>query len=125
MAIYMGNLIQNYGKRFFLKIEKKSRKKLPVLDIFTISPLQRLRGISQNASGLNYVRRGTSYIRSTCVLTLLFRESESVFLRSYRFRPQHNKTFVQDSLFHIVISLSLAARYLARFRVTSQAWGKL
>ena len=27
-------------------------------------------------------------------------------------------------LFHIVISLSLAARYLARFRVTSQAWGK-
>ena len=28
-------------------------------------------------------------------------------------------------LFHIVISLSLAARYLARFRVTSQAWGKL
>ena len=28
-------------------------------------------------------------------------------------------------LFHIVISLSLAARYLARFRVTSQTWGKL
>ena len=27
--------------------------------------------------------------------------------------------------FHIVIFLSLAARYLARFRVTSQTWGKL
>ena len=27
--------------------------------------------------------------------------------------------------FHIVISLSLEARYLARFRVTSHAWGKL
>ena len=28
-------------------------------------------------------------------------------------------------LFHIVISLGLEARYLARFRVTSHAWGKL
>ena len=28
-------------------------------------------------------------------------------------------------LFHIVISLSLEARYLARFRDSSQAWGKL
>ena len=28
-------------------------------------------------------------------------------------------------LFHSVISLSLGAQYLARFRVTSHAWGKL
>ena len=37
--------------------------------------------------------------------------------------PYHFKKVID--LFHIVISLSLAARYLARFRVTSQAWGKL
>ena len=33
--------------------------------------------------------------------------------------------FFQIDLFHIIISLSLEARYLARFRVTSHAWGKL
>ena len=31
---------------------------------------------------------------------------------------------VEIDLFHIVISLSLAARYLARCRITSQTWGK-
>ena len=38
---------------------------------------------------------------------------------------KHNLKEIEIDLFHIVISLSLAARYLARFRVTSQAWGKL
>ena len=37
------------------------------LDIFTISPLQRPRGISQNGSGLYYVRRGAGYNIHMCV----------------------------------------------------------
>ena len=36
------------------------------LDIFTISPLQRPREISQNVSGFYYVRRGASYKIHIC-----------------------------------------------------------
>ena len=35
--------------------------KLSILDVLTISPLYRPRRISQNVSGLYYVRRGSSY----------------------------------------------------------------
>ena len=37
------------------------------LDIFTISPLQRPREISQNVSGPYYVRRGAGYKINICV----------------------------------------------------------
>ena len=40
---------------------------MSILDIFTISPLQRPRGISQNVSGLYYVRRGSGYQIHMCV----------------------------------------------------------
>ena len=49
-----------------MKIEK-SFKKLSILDIFTISPLQRPRGFSQNVSGLYYVRSGSGYKIHMCV----------------------------------------------------------
>ena len=63
--LYGCNLIPTYDERFFLKIEK-SKKKLSFLGIFTISPLQRPRGISQNVSGLCYVRRGAGYKIHMC-----------------------------------------------------------
>ena len=47
----------------FFKFKKKVRKNV-ILDIFTISPLQRPREISQNVSGLYYVGR-VQVIRST------------------------------------------------------------
>ena len=56
-CIYGCNFIQNYDKRIVFQIEK-SKKKMSFLDIFTIFPLQRPREISQNVSGLYYVRRG-------------------------------------------------------------------
>ena len=59
-CIYGCNFIQNYDKRIAFQIEK-SKKKMSFLDIFTISPLQRPREISQNVSGLYYVRRGACY----------------------------------------------------------------
>ena len=45
---------------FFRKIEK-SKKKMSFLDIFTFSPLQRPREISQNVSGLYNVWRRAGY----------------------------------------------------------------
>ena len=45
---------------------KKSKKKMSFLDIFTISPLQPPREISQNVSGLYYVRRGAGYKIHIC-----------------------------------------------------------
>ena len=45
---------------------KKVRKKMSFLDIFTISPLQRPREISQNVSGLYYIRRGAGYKIHIC-----------------------------------------------------------
>ena len=49
----------------FFKL-KKVRKKMSFLDIFTISSLQRPREISQNVSGLYYVRRGAGYKIHIC-----------------------------------------------------------
>ena len=40
---------------------------MSILDIFTISPLQRPRGFSQNVSGLYYVRRISGYKIHMCV----------------------------------------------------------
>ena len=40
-------------------------------------------------------------------------------------RSLTSSTFGAIDLFHIIISLSLTARYLASFRGTSQRWGKL
>ena len=51
-CIYGCNFIQNYGKRIVFQIEK-TKKKMSFLDIFTISPLQRPREISQNVSEHN------------------------------------------------------------------------
>ena len=65
-CIYGCNLIKKQDKEFFFKIENFI-KKLSILDIFTISPLQRPRGISQNVSGLYYVRRGSGYKIHMCV----------------------------------------------------------
>ena len=59
-CIYGCNFIQNYDKRIVFQIEK-SKKKKSFLDIFTISPLQRPREISQNVSRLYYVRKGAGY----------------------------------------------------------------
>ena len=64
-CIYGCNFIQNYDKRIVFQIEK-SKKKMSFLDIFTIFPLQRPRGISQNVSGLYYVRRGAGYKIHIC-----------------------------------------------------------
>ena len=65
-CIYGCNFIQNYDKRIVFQIEK-SKKKMSFLDIFTIPPpLQRLREISQNVSGLYYVRRGAGYKIHIC-----------------------------------------------------------
>ena len=64
-CIYGCNFIQNYDKRIVFQIEK-SKKKMSFLDIFTISPLQRPREISQNVSGLYYVRRGAGYKIHIC-----------------------------------------------------------
>ena len=64
-CIYGCNFIQNYNKRIVFQIEK-SKKKMSFLDIFTISPLQRPREISQNVSGPYYVRRGAGYQIHIC-----------------------------------------------------------
>ena len=64
-CIYGCNFIQNYNKRIVFQIEK-SKKKMSFLDIFTISPLQRPREISQNVSGPYYVRRGAGYKIHIC-----------------------------------------------------------
>ena len=64
-CIYGCNFIQNYDKRIVFQIEK-SKKKKSFLDIFTISPLQRPREISQNVSGLYYVGRGAGYKIHIC-----------------------------------------------------------
>ena len=64
-CIYGCNFIQNYGKRIVFQIEK-TKKKMSFLDIFTISPLQRPREISQNVSGLYYVGRGAGYKIHIC-----------------------------------------------------------
>ena len=64
-CIYGCNFIQNYDKRIVFQIEK-STKKMSFLDIFTISPLQRPGEISQNVSGLYYVRRGACYKIHIC-----------------------------------------------------------
>ena len=45
---------------------EKKQEKMSFSDIFTISPLQRPRGISQNVSGLYYVRRGAGYRINMC-----------------------------------------------------------
>ena len=57
--------IQNYDKRIVFQIEK-SKKKMSFLYIFTISPFQRPREISQNVSGLYYVRRAAGYKIHIC-----------------------------------------------------------
>ena len=64
-CIYGCNFIQNYDKRIVFQIEK-SKKKMSFLDIFTISPLQRPREISQNVSRPYYVRRGAGYKIHIC-----------------------------------------------------------
>ena len=64
-CIYVCNFIQTYDKRIVFQIEK-SKKKKSFLDIFTISPLQRPREISQNVSGLYYVGRGAGYKIRIC-----------------------------------------------------------
>ena len=64
-CIYGCNFIQNYDKQIVFQIEK-IKKKCHFLDIFTISPLQRPREISQNVSGLYYVRRGAGYKIHIC-----------------------------------------------------------
>ena len=51
--------------KLFLKL-KKVRQKMSFLYIFTISSLQRPRGVSQNVSGLYYVRRGAGYKIHMC-----------------------------------------------------------
>ena len=63
--IYGCNFIQNYDKRIVFQIDK-SKKKMSFLDIFTIPLLQRPREISQNVSGLYYVRRGACYKIHIC-----------------------------------------------------------
>ena len=64
-CIYGCNFIQNYDKHIVFQIEK-SKKKMSFLDIFTISSFQRPREISQNVSGLYYVRRGAGYKIHIC-----------------------------------------------------------
>ena len=61
----MGVILYKIKRSDFFKL-KKSKKNLSFLDIFTISPLQRPREISQNVSGLYYVRRGAGYQIHTC-----------------------------------------------------------
>ena len=64
--VYMGVILyKNYDKRIVFQIEK-SKKKMSFLDIFTISPLQRPKEISQNVSGLYCVRRGAGYKIHIC-----------------------------------------------------------
>ena len=65
-CIYRCNFIQNYDKRIVFQIEKKKIEKKSFLDIFTISPLQRPREISQNISGLYYVGRAAGYKIHIC-----------------------------------------------------------
>ena len=58
--VYMGVILyQIMISELFFKLKKV--RKMSFLDIFTISPLQRPREISQNVSGLYYVRRGAGY----------------------------------------------------------------
>ena len=64
-CMYGCNFIQNYDKRIVFQIVKSKTKK-SFSDIFTISPLQRPRGISQNVSGLYYVGRGAGYKIHIC-----------------------------------------------------------
>ena len=64
--VYMGvTLYKIMINELFFKL-KKVRKKMSFLDIFTISPLQRPRKISQNVSGLYYVRRCAGYKIHIC-----------------------------------------------------------
>ena len=64
--VYMGVILYKIMiSELFFKL-KKSKKKMSFLDIFTISPLQRPREISQNVSGLYYVRRGAGYKIHIC-----------------------------------------------------------
>ena len=64
--VYMGVILYKIMiSELFFKL-KKSKKKMSFLDIFTISPLQRPREISQNVSGLYYVRRGACYKIHIC-----------------------------------------------------------
>ena len=59
--VYMGVILYKIMiSDLFFKL-KKSKKKMSFLDIFTISPLQRPTEISQNVSGLYYVRRSAGY----------------------------------------------------------------
>ena len=61
--------VQFYAKLrqaiFFVKLKKKVRTNV-ILDIFTFSPLQRPRGISQNVSGLYNVRICADYKIHIC-----------------------------------------------------------
>ena len=64
--VYMGVILYKIMiSELFFKL-KKSKKKKSFLDIFTISPLQRPREISQNVSGLYYVGRGAGYKIRIC-----------------------------------------------------------
>ena len=64
--VYMGVILYKIMiSELFFKL-KKVRKKMSFLDIFTISPLQRPREISQNVSGLCYVGRGAGYKINIC-----------------------------------------------------------
>ena len=79
--------------------------------------------------------------RNTCNLGIIFHITPLKRMLCSSLEPSHRDGFNEGSqhmftlrnkknhfridLFHIVISLSLEARYLARFRVTSHPWGKL
>ena len=64
--VYIGVILYKIMiSELFYKL-KKSKKKMSFLDIFTISPLQRPREISQNVSGLYYVGKGAGYRIHIC-----------------------------------------------------------
>ena len=71
----------------------------------------------------------TTYLGKSCSFDLLCVSFMNVLsicaFASFPLRFRMGCGIVLIDLFHIVISLRLAARYLARFPVTSQAWGKL
>ena len=63
--VYMGVILYKIIISDFFRIEK-SMKKMSFLDIFTMTPLQRPREISQNVSGFYYVRRCAGYKIHIC-----------------------------------------------------------
>ena len=64
-CIYGCNFIQNYDKRIVFSNRKKVRKNVIFRHLYHF-PLQRPKEISQNVSGLNYVRRGAGYKIHIC-----------------------------------------------------------